>query len=71
MTDKKKLKHEEKFNETQASTETIPIDGEQIDVKIEALRSQLAEVESKASEYTDGWARSQAEFQNYKKRIER
>jgi len=71
MTDKKKLKHEEKFNETQVSTETIPIDGEQIDVKIEALRSQLAEVESKASEYKDGWARSQAEFQNYKKRIER
>ena len=71
MTDKKKLKHEEKFNETQASTETIPIDGEQINVEIEALQTQLAEVESKASEYKDGWARSQAEFQNYKKRIER
>ena len=71
MTDKKKLKHEEKFNETQASTKTMPMDGEQIEVKIEALQTQLAEVESKASEYKDGWARSQAEFQNYKKRIER
>lgn len=71
MTDKKKHKHEEKFDETQAAAETIPVDGEQVNVKIEALQTQLAEAESKASEYKDGWARSQAEFQNYKKRIER
>jgi molecular chaperone GrpE len=35
------------------------------------LKKQLAEAESKAAEYKDSWLRSQAEFQNYKKRIER
>ena len=49
----------------------MPINDEQINVKWDALQSQLAEAESKASEYKDGWARSQAEFQNYKRRIER
>ena len=71
MTEKKKHKHEEKVDETQAAVETISIDGEQLKVQVETLQTQLAEVESKASEYKDGWARSQAEFQNYKKRIER
>jgi len=71
MTEKKKHKHEEKVDETQAAAETISIDGEQLKAQVEALQTQLAEVESKAFEYKDGWARSQAEFQNYKKRIER
>jgi molecular chaperone GrpE len=73
MTDKKKHKHEEEVTENQSSAETMPVDGDQAraDAEREALKSQLAEAESKASEYKDGWARSQAEFQNYKKRIER
>ena len=71
MTEKKKHKHEEKIDGTQATAETISVDGEQLKVQMDALQSQLAEAESKASEYKDGWARSQAEFQNYKKRIER
>jgi molecular chaperone GrpE len=71
MTDKKKHKHEEELNEAQPAAETLPMDGEQANVMLGALQSQLAEVEAKASEYKDGWARSQAEFQNYKKRIER
>lgn len=73
MTDKKKHKHEEEVTETQPTAETTPVDGDQVkaESELEALKSQLAEVESKASEYKDGWARSQAEFQNYKKRIER
>jgi molecular chaperone GrpE len=71
MTEKKKHKHEEKIDVTQAAAETISIDGEQLRVQMDTLQSQLAEAESKASEYKDGWARSQAEFQNYKKRIER
>ena len=71
MTEKKKHKHEEKVDETQSAAETISIDGEQLKAQVEALQTQLAEVESKAFEYKDGWARSQAEFQNYKKRIER
>jgi molecular chaperone GrpE len=73
MTDKKKHKHEYEVAETQPAAETMPVDGDQprVDVEREALQAQLAEAESKASEYKDGWARSQAEFQNYKKRIER
>jgi len=72
MTDKKKHKHEEAI-ETEPTAETMPVDGDQpkVDAELEALKVQLAEAESKVSEYKDGWTRSQAEFQNYKKRIER
>jgi molecular chaperone GrpE len=45
--------------------------GEQLKVQVEALQAQLAEAEAKAAEFKDGWMRAQAEFQNYKKRIER
>ena len=70
MPDKKKHKHEEVF-EPQPTAETMSVDGEQLKAQMDALQAQLTEAESKASEYKDGWARSQAEFQNYKKRIER
>ncbi len=49
----------------------MPVEANQADAEREALQSKLAEAEARASEYKDGWARSQAEFQNYKKRIER
>lgn len=49
----------------------MPVGANQADAEREALQSKLAEAEARASEYKDGWARSQAEFQNYKKRIER
>jgi molecular chaperone GrpE len=74
MTDKKKHKHEEVFD-PEPTAEAMPVDGDQlkVDAEQEALHAlrQLAEAQSKVSEYKDGWARSQAEFQNYKKRIER
>jgi molecular chaperone GrpE len=35
------------------------------------LKKQLEEAQAKASEYKDSWMRSQAEFQNYKKRLDR
>jgi len=35
------------------------------------LKKKLTEAESKAEENLDGWQRAVAEFQNYKKRIER
>jgi len=70
MTDKKKHKHEEVYD-PQPTEETMSVDGEQINTQMETLQTQLAETESKVSEYKDGWARSQAEFQNYRKRIER
>jgi molecular chaperone GrpE len=74
MTEKKKHKtEEEEINETQVTEETLPVDVEQanVDTERETLQNQLAEAEARASEFKDGWARSQAEFQNYKKRIER
>jgi molecular chaperone GrpE len=36
-----------------------------------ALRRELEEQKVKAAEYLDGWQRAQAEFANYRKRIER
>lgn len=76
MTDKKHKKE----NETQPEEEVVEIpveavaeaeaDGQE-SAEIEALKKQLEETEARASEYKDSWMRSQAEFQNYKKRIER
>lgn len=78
MTDKKKHRNEEEeVNETpveavasSAQAETSEY-VEQLKVQTETLQSQLTEAEAKTSEYKDGWMRAQAEFQNYKKRIER
>lgn len=39
--------------------------------EMESLAHQLREAEARAAEYKDGWARAQADFQNYKKRLER
>ncbi len=39
--------------------------------ELEALKSKLAEAQAKSAEYLDGWQRAQAEFSNYKKRLER
>jgi molecular chaperone GrpE len=71
MTDKKKHEHEEEINETNVEAVETPENMEQLSAEIEALEKQLEQAESKASEYKDGWMRSQAEFQNYRKRIER
>lgn len=82
MTEKKHKKEEEIQNEEEAVE--IPVDvvaeaevDEQVSHKgmlsaeVEALKKQLEEAEARVSEYKDSWMRSQAEFQNYKKRIER
>ncbi len=62
---------QEEIDETQAAAEEMPVDGDQASAEREALINQLKEAEAKIVEYKDGWARSQAEFQNYRKRIER
>jgi molecular chaperone GrpE len=75
MTDKKKHhkenQHEEEINETQAEAVVTPENGEQLAAEIEALKRQLGEAQAQASEYKDNWLRSQADFQNYRKRLER
>lgn len=72
MNEKKKHKHEnEQMNEAQATEAEMPVDGNHDSAERETLVNQLKEAEAKVVEYKDGWARSQAEFQNYRKRIER
>lgn len=76
MTDKKHKKEKETQHEEEVVE--IPVEAvaeaeaeEQVSAEFEALKKLLEETEAKASEYKDSWMRSQAEFQNYKKRIER
>lgn len=71
MTDKKKHKHEEEVKETQPAGAEMPEAAEQAPDESEALKRQIEEAEAKASEFKDSWLRSQAEFQNYRKRVER
>ena len=72
MTEKKKHKHEEEdVEETQTEAVAESDNTDQLSAEIEALKSRLAEAESKTSEYRDSWLRTQADFQNYKKRLER
>ena len=77
MTEKKKHVHEEELDENKAeavaTSENTSSDMDQLsaDAERDALKKKLEEAESKTSEYRDSWLRSQAEFQNYKKRLER
>lgn len=68
---KKEHKYEEEVPESQAEAVTEAEATGQVSAEVEALKKQLEEAEAKASEYKDSWMRSQAEFQNYKKRLER
>lgn len=61
-------KHEER---DQPSDEAKPNGEEQASAEREALIQQLKEAEAKVVEYKDGWARTQADFQNFRKRVER
>lgn len=77
MTEKKhKNEHEPQPQETPAADSQAEAVAEveaagQAEAEIEALKKQLGEAEAKASEFKDSWMRAQADFQNYKKRLER
>jgi len=78
MTEKKHHKHEEQeVNETQAEAVESPENGEQskdykqANAEMEALMKRLEEAEAKVAEHLDGWQRSQADFINYKNRVQR
>ena len=60
----------EEINETTEAVAT-PENAEQLSAEIDSLKRQLEEAKAKASEHRDSWLRSQAEFQNYKKRLDR
>ena len=53
------------------SEDEMPENGKQLSAEIDALQIQLKEVKAKAAENLDGWQRTQAEFINYKNRIQR
>lgn len=44
---------------------------EQLQAEVETLKKQLEEAEARAAENLDGWQRAQAEFVNYKNRVQR
>lgn len=76
MTEKKKHEHDEESIanepvENQAEAVATSSDVEQLSAELDVLKKKLAEAESRASDYKDSWLRSQAEFQNYRKRLER
>jgi molecular chaperone GrpE len=77
MPEKKRLKQkEEEINaveaeETQASENSEAVKIEIDEGELESLRQKLSETEAKSVENLDGWQRAVAEFQNYKKRVER
>ena len=79
MTEKKhhhkEHKQEEEATEAEfeisAEAVATPENGELVSAEIETLKKQLQAAQAQASEYKDSWLRAQAEFQNYKKRLER
>src|ERR1700690_3563889 len=73
---KRHIPKDEKINaveadqaETNENNETDPIEIEA--EELGSLRQKLSDAESKSAENLDGWQRAVAEFQNYKKRMER
>jgi len=75
MTEKKHHKHKEEEADEAATTGDIVEEkvenGEQTNAEIEALMKRLEEAEAKAAEHLDGWQRAQADFINYKSRVQR
>lgn len=77
MTEKKKHNHEEETDMSnaeavaQSTQEEASVKNDQKASDMDAMAQKLREAETRAAEYKDGWARAQADFQNYKKRLER
>ena len=67
----KEINQEEQTQETQTEAVAEVVVEEQVSVEDEALKKQLEEAEAKAAENLDGWQRAQAEFINYKNRVQR
>ncbi|MGE5073432.1 MAG: nucleotide exchange factor GrpE [Anaerolineae bacterium] len=72
MTEKKHHKHTEEPVEEGNENQPAAVEAtESQDAEVEALQKRVDEAETKAAQNLDGWQRSVAEFQNYKKRIDR
>jgi len=71
MAQEKEKEKQEEINEERATGEGMPEAEEQAPVDVEILKRQLQEAQAKLAESLDGWQRSMADFQNYKKRVDR
>jgi len=71
-TEKKKPAHEiPPAEEEPARPEPTPENAPEAPDATEAIRAELEKSQAQAAEYLDGWKRAQADFSNYRKRIER
>lgn len=52
-------------------TETPAEPSQDLLAEIANLKTELEKAEGKAAEFSDGWQRERADFQNYKRRVER
>ncbi|MDQ2691655.1 MAG: nucleotide exchange factor GrpE [Chloroflexota bacterium] len=71
MTEKKKHTETEEFEANQAEGVATSEAQDRLSAELDALKKRLEDSQSKTNEYKDSWLRSQAEFQNYRRRIER
>lgn len=70
MTEQKKHRYEEELENEDAQAVASEA-AEQLSEEVGMLKKRLEEAEATSSEYKDSWLRSQAEFQNYRRRIDR
>jgi molecular chaperone GrpE len=76
MSKKEKMHELEPQAQGSSKDTSVPISDQEIQTKPEKaaplleLESRLAEAEGQAAEYKDGWQRSAADFQNYRRRVE-
>jgi len=76
MSKKEKLHHTEPEPEDTDKSAAVPVAGSEpktatdTSTTLAELEKQLAEARSLAVEYKDGWQRSVADFQNYRRRVE-
>ena len=66
----KKIRHTEPEMETAPEETSTPESASEAAPTPDELQKQLAEAISLAAEYKDGWQRSVADFQNYKRRVD-
>jgi molecular chaperone GrpE len=78
MTHKKKS-HQDSNESNEGSAEAVTAGPQEaapqavtgLATELQALTQRLEEAEARAAEHLDGWQRTQADFQNYRKRTER
>jgi molecular chaperone GrpE len=71
MAQDKEQEKQEEIHEAQATAEGMPEPEVEPQVDVETLKRQLEDAETKLADSLDGWQRSLADFQNYRKRVER